>query len=422
MMRSYLSDVRFGVDAASVLADMWQRAHPSGQERQFASWYDFSEVKVRRAQRQDKRHPPITGDDAEAIFAVVREFGRPDKNETIQRHAIALAQIALGMPHGSKRTEIDQLLALPQPYAVKQGLLRAAAMAGEELPAAALLAAVGELLEAAKKDPWRLDENRGELMGWIELFAFSDRPAAVIEALDLIPAEHGQWLRLDRLLTALANGPNSECLNTLEALASRDARLLEQYEWLNALIRVGTLDAARKLLDLVCSGTLSGRRSELDGWRLGQHLGEFAEKFPAFRAEMLERYQTMGPGVSKGIVERAFIEIVNADILMVLFRSYAADKRPFDGALREAIRNVAVGRRPAADWPGAYEEFSVPLTALRESLFALMATNTEQSALAEACLIKIEKLRDRHGRIEGEPCHPDIDSGRPWPKEASGSA
>ena len=336
---------------------------------------------------------------------------------TLSRARHRPGEIALGMPHGSKLTEIDRLLALPQPYVVKQGLLRAAAMAGEELPAAALLAAVGELLDLAKKEPWRLDENRGELMGWIELFPFSDRPLDVIDALELIPPEHRESWRLDRLLSAFANSPNGASLEALDVLAKRDPRLIERHEWLNALIRVGTLDAVRKLFDLVCSGTPTSRRSGLDGWRLGQHLGEFAKRFPAFRAEMLERYQMMAPGVPKGIVERALIEIVNADILMVLFRSYAADKRPFDGALREAIRNVAVGRRPAADWPGAFEEFSVPLTALRKHLFDLMVANNEQSALAEACLIKIEKLRDRHGRIEGEPRHPDIDSGRPWPKE-----
>ncbi len=103
---------------------------------------------------------------------------------------------------------------------------------------------------------------------------------------------------------------------------------------------------------------------------------------------------------------------------MALVRSYAADMRPFDGALREAVRNVAVGRRPAPDWPGAFEEFSVPLTTLRKQLFDLVAAENKQSALAEACLIKIDRLRDHYGRIEGEPRHPDINSGRPWPKQA----
>jgi hypothetical protein len=63
----------------------------------------------------------------------------------------------------------------------------------------------------------------------------------------------------------------------------------------------------------------------------------------------------------------------------------------------------------------------VPLAALRKQLFGLFAANDAQSAVAEACLITIEELRDEHGRIDDEPRHPDIDSGRPWPKEVNGS-
>ena len=418
VMRSYLPDTRFGNDAACILADSWRRAHPSGKEPRFGSRHDFSEVKMRREQRRDEANPPATCDDAEAIFSVVRELGKPDRDDATQRHAIGLAYVALSIPHGSKRQEIDQLLALPQPYAAKQGLFRAAAMAGEELPAALLHAALRELLELAKTERWRLDENRGELMGWIELFPFSDSPASVIEALELVPASHQQPWQLDRLLSALEHGPSEACLETLGALAKRDPKLLDRYEWYNALIRIGTLPAARKLLDLICAGSPIGRAGGLDTWHLGQRFAEFAEKFPAFRAELMERYSTLAAGPAKVVVERTLIEIADPDLVMALVRCYSADNRPFDGALSEAIRNVAVGRRPAPGWPGAFEEFSVPLTALRMHLFNLMVTANEQAALAEACLIKIDRLRDRHGRIEGEPRHPDIDFGRPWPQEA----
>ncbi len=294
MMRSSLPDARFGNDAAWVLADSWRRAHPSGKEPRFGSRHDFSEVKARREQRRGGASPPATCDEAEAVFAVIRELGKPDKEDATQRHAIGLAYVALGIPHGSKRQEIDQLLALPQPYAAKQGLFRAAAIAGEELPAGSLLAALRELLEVAKTERWRLDENRGELMGWIELFPFSDRPPSVIEALELVPKEHQQPWQLDGLLSALEQGPSEACLETLAALAKHDPRVLEQYQWYNALIRIGTLAAARKLLDLICSGSPIGRSGGLDTWHLGQRLAEFAGKFPAFRAELMERYIEAG--------------------------------------------------------------------------------------------------------------------------------
>jgi hypothetical protein len=230
---------------------------------------------------------------------------------------------------------------------------------------------------------------------------------------------NGQPWQLDQLLSALEHGPSEACLVTLGALAERDPRIAERHEWYNAIVRIGTLPAARKLLDLICSGSPVGRAGGVDTWHLGQRFAEFAEKFPAFRAELTERYPTLGAGAAKAIVERALVETADSEVVMSMVRSYAADTRPFDGALGEAIRNVAVGRRPAVGWPGAFEEFSVPLTALRKQLFDLVAAGNKESSLAEACLIKIDRLRDRHGGVEGEPRHPDIDSGRPWPKEAN---
>ncbi len=95
----------------------------------------------------------------------------------------------------------------------------------------------------------------------------------------------------------------------------------------------------------------------------------------------------------------------------------ALNKQPYDGRLTGAIEKIAIDQRPATDWQGAFEEFSVPLVEFRKQLFALFTANDEQSAIAEACLIQIEKLRDRHERISDEPRHPDILSGRAWPKE-----
>jgi hypothetical protein len=66
--------------------------------------------------------------------------------------------MGLGMPHGSKRAEIDSLLALPVLYAGKQRLLIASAMAGEVLRSDILVAGLEELLEAGKTQSWRLAE------------------------------------------------------------------------------------------------------------------------------------------------------------------------------------------------------------------------------------------------------------------------
>jgi hypothetical protein len=90
----------------------------------------------------------------------------------------------------------------------------------------------------------------------------------------------------------------------------------------------------------------------------------------------------------------------------------------FTGNLAHAIRQTAVGKRPVADWPNAYNEFSISLAALRNELFAMILENGSESCLAAACLNEIEELRDEHGRVNDEPRHPNIGSGRAWPIEA----
>ena len=83
--------------------------------------------------------------------------------------------MGLGMPHGSKRTEIDGLLALPVPYAAKQRLLIASAMAGEVLPSEILVAGDRRAARESRQDrslgDWR--KTVASLMNWVELFAFS---------------------------------------------------------------------------------------------------------------------------------------------------------------------------------------------------------------------------------------------------------
>jgi hypothetical protein len=403
--------------------DIWNRDHPSDKDKRFASWYDFSNVRARQAQRQDPQHPAETSDFAEAIFTVVRVLGTPGNDDANQRHALALAKVGLAIPHGRKRSEINALLDLPQPYAVKQQLLTAAAMAGEIVPADVFLAGTQELLELAKKDswPWRLDEKRGELMGWIELFAFSDRPLVVFNAIDLLSAEHRHPWCLRRLLSALGNSSHQDTLQVLTELGQRDPRFLAERDWLNAMMELGTEASARALLDLVCDGKLSTSRRGLDSWRFSRYMAEMLRKLPSIRDDLLQRYERMPGGQLKAILESALAELADPEIIPALIRSYAADKKPFDGSLYKAIRDIAVGERPIAEWPGAFEQFSVPLAALRKQLFGLFAANDAQSAVAEACLITIEELRDEHGRIDDEPRHPDIDSGRPWPKEVNGS-
>ncbi len=415
VLKTYLTDLRFGVHAAGALLEIWNRAHPSGKAPYFLFGHDYSRAKELRRQRREAPQALPTCDFAEAIFDTAMSIGKKGADPAVQRHALALAVIGLGLPHGLKRAETDGLLALPLPYAAKQRLLMAAAMAGEIIPADTLLAGISELLETGKTEAWRLAENHGELMSWVELFAFSDRPEAVLEVLDLLPRQYGYPGSHDRLLSALGKSPHDGALGVLQALGRRDPAIMARHDWLDAVIKIGTEGSARALIAMICEGRPTNARG-VDSFHLSRQLARFGEQFPQIKDEILGRYERMRAGPVKSILESALIELADPSIILALIRGYSADRRAYDGGLSRALRAVALGQRPAEGWGGgAYEEFSVSLTAFRRQLFAIAVADNAESTLAERCLVTIEKLRDVYGRIDDEPRHPDIGSGQPWP-------
>jgi hypothetical protein len=153
-------------------------------------------------------------------------------------------------------------MVLPLPFAAKQRLLIGAAMAGETVPADALVGGIEELREVGRNESWRLREDRDELMGWVELFAFSDRPEAVLDVIDRLPDEYRYPRSLERLLSALSKSPHEGALGVLQALAVRDSRMVTEYHWLNALIKLGTQASARALLVHICKGQLTAGREQ----------------------------------------------------------------------------------------------------------------------------------------------------------------
>ncbi|MGD1038118.1 MAG: hypothetical protein ABR878_13255 [Roseiarcus sp.] len=406
-----LGDLRWGIDAASALFEIWSSDRPPEEKRIFGGWTDYSLHLSRRTGRA--AGTPPTSDFAEAIFATVRSLGDAARSEAEQQRALALAVTGLALPHGAKRREIDALLALPQPITHKRPLLAAAARAGEIVPATLLMEGLRNLLAAARTQTWRLEENRGELMGWIDLFPFSDNPESVHDAIALLPELRRRPHALRRLLETVPQGPAGPALVTLERLAVNDPAFLQEFDWMNATLKLDTEAAALAVLDHLCAGHIPVG----NGFRLSRALTSLAGDFANVRTAMIERYRILPSGDIRRVLEMAMENLTGEDIFMALFNGHVDAPHPFRG-VAGAIRNLAIGRRPSKEWAGAVEEFGLPLTGLRARLFAMLPANDARARLAKQCLIAIEEQRDDRGRASSEPRHPDISTGRAWPPEA----
>jgi hypothetical protein len=189
---------------------------------------------------------------------------------------------------------------------------------------------------------------------------------------------------------------------------------LQEFEWLNALIKLDTEATAMKVLDGLCAGRIPTR----DGFQLSAALAGWARKYRTVRAAMIARYRTLPAGHIRGVFEMAMDDLIDEEVFMALFDGHVDAPHHNYGVVASALRNLAIGRKPSDQWAGAFEEFGLPLTGLRARLFAMLPADDARARLAKQCLIAIEEHRDDRGRVSNEPRHPDIATGRTWPPEA----
>jgi len=412
LMESYLPDLDFGVDAACVMKEIWKKERNIPKEDFFRPSPDYSEVATRRAKNQQQAGN--TSAFAKAIFGVVEKFGRPACDEAHQLHALSLAKVALSMPHGNKDLTIQALLRLPLSHAVKHALMTSLVLAGEVINADLVLTGLRGLLDDAKTKSWLLDDNVNRIGERIALLPFSDRPRAIFEALELVDARFREPWKLRGLVSALGKSPDPQSEAILAELATRDPRFYRVHEWVSALLGRPTVTTTRLLLDLISSAALPQGQESYDGWRLSNELAGLIHANPVLRQELLQRYADLKPGKGRSILEQAVVELATPDGLMAMIKVYAAEKRPFDGALSRMLERIALGKQPVSESPDAYELYSVDVSNLRKQLFAML--NGPEANVAEACLTAIDELRDEHGRADSEPRHPDLTTGCPWPQ------
>jgi hypothetical protein len=94
-------------------------------DRRIMAGLDLAEVAVRQAQKQRPHDEPVTVASAEIIFAAVERLLPADRGEEGLGLALALAPLAIGMPHSDKTAVIDKLIRSPAPILNKWRLYAA---------------------------------------------------------------------------------------------------------------------------------------------------------------------------------------------------------------------------------------------------------------------------------------------------------
>ncbi|HKS76586.1 MAG TPA: hypothetical protein VJQ82_25455, partial [Terriglobales bacterium] len=409
LLKGYLADEHFGELAAKVLAFQWSEVNEPEDKSKFRGGIDFSRVAVRRAARAS--NPAQTSEEAEAIFGMIATLMADDTTDEQKKLAVALGIVATRLPHGQRDGTIQRLVALA-PLRARENLILSLILSGEDVDIRLVERGIVELFEAAKSQPWRLTQSDAyELRDWLRLLPFSTPVSAIPAIVRGLPEAQRDPHLLEDMVGALGSSPYDDSEGVLFKLAEDDPRLYRNYKWCSTTSALGTVTAARRIVDLTVAGTLDDK-SVNDGFHWQSALSGLISRLPDIRAYVFELLKRGLPQERITVLAKAVAENPGTEGLVALIRLEIETGQSF--LSWRSIERAVNEHVPSESWKGAYDIVPVPATELRKVLLE-MTTNGDVDDAASRWLNAIDKIRDGYGAPEDEPRHPDLESGKPWP-------
>ncbi|WP_265706414.1 NACHT domain-containing protein [Verminephrobacter aporrectodeae] len=416
LMREYLPDEDFGESAAWVLVEQWHAANEPSDSRHGVGRPYFFRVAEKRAARAS--NPTLSSAPADAIFNAIGQLISQDATETMKKHAVTLAIVAVELPHGQRDGMIKKLLAIAD-RGSRCRLLKNLFFSGEIIGVDLVMQGIADVFEAARTqvqkpawpqawtEAWILTEQ-GELPDWLCLLPFTNRPADVFDVVRVLPRQHRMQdlLIKTRVLDAFGAAPGVDAENALFQFAEAYPYFYRHPAWRDAVIRRGTLSAAKRMVNLAAQGTFN------DNCDMALHLASLMGKYDELRTYVHDLLKKAPSPAGLAVLARAVAENLDVDSLLLLIQSEIMHKCTL--VPRHMIRSVVTKDVPVEDWKGAYNVVATPAAELRRNLLA-MVTDGGPTDVAARYLNFIDEFRDEYGTPESGPRHPDLASGKAWP-------
>ena len=407
LMEKYLPDEEFGGPAASVLAQQWRAEHEPTDERRWSTEPDYSRV----AQKRDERrvHPGASSPEADDIFRVAERLMGPDATHDEKTHAVKLATIAAALPHGERGDILNTLIDIAD-VVPRRVLVTNLTLSGETIDVERVRAGVGDVLEAARTQPWIVTDD-GELRMWLSLLPFTNRPSETVEIVQELPEEHRRPDGLEPMLAALTHAPGEEAEAVLFRIAEIDPRLYAEDAWRDAVCDRGTQSAAAQFVELVAEGKVDGREGRA-GRTMRSRVARLMNENSEVRRHVYRILESAPAGPPTRVLAEAVAENPDADGLILLVQLEEKHKQAF--ASGRAVELVVTEHVASKNWEGSYEVVPADAAALRRRLLG-MTTDGGRGDVAARYLCKIDSVREWLGAPESEPRHPHIASMKAWP-------
>jgi hypothetical protein len=291
-------------------------------------------------------------------------------------------------------------------------------MAGIILPATTAFALVDSILEQTEK--WMQGSDRYLLCRILALLPFVDDPGAGIAKMrDVLGKRRLRGYELRELVTALGESRSDAAVDLLYEIAS-DAQTLEQCEdnVINAFAALDTPRARELLLGFVdpdVPGIALTRRPHREDVLVAR-LTELAQRQPFVATRLKELCELDLPEPNRHILSKVMDSLGTPEALTANLNLIDdARPSPVPQGIWDQLKSAFVERRPYGQDANVFTEHARASNELRVRLFSMATEDKKRRTSAFTLLGQIEEWRLEYGRPTGEPRHPDLASGQPWP-------
>lgn len=429
LLHEKADDVLLGLFAEpeyeSSLLDEYARQLGRPPRRGIGQQAEYDEVWRNRA-----RHTPrFLGERrtrvAEAIRKRIRQLEetRPaEKNpKHLNNHLKGLGRgLAFVAPHETV-DEVLALLALPAQFDahVCVDTLEQLLFAGVRLPAEKCLHLLDSTLSFMKQWGSQYHE-RWVVVRFLCVCPFVDPPAVGLDRIrEVIYQAHLSIYDLRPVLLALGKSRFDGSLAfLLELVPSAQNWQAIEHEWLSALVALDTDSARRALLGLV-DPDLPGLPFTLDWFsvdRVTPRIAEIANAVPDVESRLRELSLASLDDSRRQVLAKVLRLQHTVEALVSALNLIDDNRRPMvPSGVTESLEEALIQDQAHPIFAGAIVRRPAASNPVREALYGMVFNDPERRRSAYALLGQIEEWRLEYGRPLGEPRHPGIALGLPWP-------
>ena len=296
------------------------------------------------------------------------------------------------------------------------GAVKALLISGASLTTASIFAVLNPVIDKMFQRGIHQDQNLSLLMHCLELLPFGDDPdRGVARIRQVVGRMTYRPHNIQALITALGYSRSKAAVPLLLHLAKgKGGPGYNAVHWVQALGRLATPTARRTLLAYVDPDVpSSGIQIPFDFSvfpQLADIITSWAREDDALRTRLIELVHRQMAAAQKQLLLSIYAEL-GSDEALLADTDHVGSSFHFGG---DGPEELFIDRKQHGE-SGSYTLEARNAYSLRARLFQLAISDPVRRKAALSGLARIEVSRVEIGRPPGEPRHPMIESGKPWP-------